>query len=262
MTDELFPDTNKIHPKKIPRTVFQMPNSIEYTFGKDSNFKNQKGVQGKDPMTLHLTQEKDWSSVSVEYQYNSMGLRCPEVSGKSNRLLLAGGSLCLGAGLNIEDTFAFKLAEKLDADYINISSADSLTELMDPIKTVGVEFNPSVVVICDTRFIQYTGWSLKDFFSNPEISKEEKLKFQKEFKASDEKFLELYEYFLTSLFPNAKLLFLSTPRKSFLDLAIDFRQIKHLKITKDLLVDLSRDCVHPGATSHSNIANLLYTSIM
>ena len=88
---------------KKPKQVFKTPNTVDKFYEKDKGGVFINNVEGTDIFTNHVTQTIDWNSVNFDYSWNSLGLRGPEPDySKSNRILFAGGSLCLGTGIPVE----------------------------------------------------------------------------------------------------------------------------------------------------------------
>ena len=74
---------------------------------------------------------------------------------------------------------------------------------------------------------------------------------QQAFDNTNRSVLTVYNGFIQNLFPKAKVLFLIAPRKNFnFDAGFD----NQLTISKDYMVDLSRDNAHPGPNSIITIA--------
>jgi hypothetical protein len=244
---------------RIVKELFKEPDSLQLTYGKDTGVSEFNG-KGKDPLTKHLIQTVDYSNIPIEYRFNSLGLRCPENTGKKTKMIFAGGSFCFGTGVNVEDTYAYLLAKKLDADYINLSDVDSLTELVEPLSKFK-DYNPDYLVISDTRFISEIGW-LRMYILDR--TKEDNLKADPEtkkflmecFENHDNDVIKMFESYCRNLFPNAKLLFVYCQRKHFTR-DIQFDHFTGLKITSEDVLDLARDNVHPGPKTHDMIARFL-----
>lgn len=245
---------------RISKTLFKEPYKHEYTYGKDNGQIEFKG-NGKDPLTAHLKQDVDYSNLLIEYKYNSIGLRCPELSNKSKKIIFAGGSFCFGTGVNLEDTYAYILSKKLNADYINLSDVDSLTELIDPLNKFK-DFDPDYVVISDTRFISEIGWLrmyLLDRIKEDNLKADsETKKFLMEcFERNDDDVIKMFEAFCKITFPRAKLIFLYCQRKHFTK-DIKFEHFMGLKITSNDVIDMARDNLHPGPKTHHMIGEFLF----
>jgi hypothetical protein len=245
---------------RITKTLFKQPNSVEFTYGKDNGVSVYRG-NGRDPLTAHLIQDVDYSDILIKYEYNSLGLRCPEINGKNKKILFCGGSFCFGTGINLEDTYAYILAKKINADYLNLSDVDSLTELLDPLNKFK-DFDPDYIIVSDTRFISEIGW-LRMYLIDR--IKEENLKADSEtkkflmdcFHKNDDDTIKMFEAYCKVLFPRSKLIFLYCQRKHFTK-DIKFNHFMGLKITSQDVIDIARDNLHPGPKTHHMIAEFLF----
>lgn len=245
---------------KNPKSLFKKPISVDLYYGKDQPGSFMLNRSGFDIFTLHVTQTTNWDKKSVEYHWNSLGLRGPEPDYNSNnRILFAGGSLCLGTGISVEDSFSYVLANKLNASYINLSDVDTLSDLIEPLKKF-VDFNPTLVVINDTRFIQLYGWVLIDMLKVKDIENTDLYKTV--FPECDRNFLLLFESYLKTLFPNATLVLSYCVRRAFKIDMPNFNHFKVVRFEKTDVVDVARDNNHPGIESHKNFAEKIYNSIM
>lgn len=82
----------------------------------DQNFKNEN--------SRNILTAAGWSKNSIRYQTNSHGFRMVQdmnriIPNQGNMYL--GCSITFGIGLNIEDTWAWKLNQKIGGDFINLS---------------------------------------------------------------------------------------------------------------------------------------------
>lgn len=207
-----------------------------------------------------MIQTTDWSKIDIDYSWNSLGLRGPEPNySASTKILFAGGSFCLGTGVPVENSFPYVLSKMLDASYINLSDVDCLSDLLNPLKDFK-NFNPDIVIINDTRFIQIYGWALMDIYKIKNI--ESKNLYRNIFLECDKNFLITFECYVKNLFPKSKIIFSYSERKAFKKIPIDFEFLKIIKMEKSDVVDLGRDNAHPGIQSHKNFAEKLYNSII
>lgn len=237
--------------RKEPR----VPGLTVQWYGKDQQEKDTT----PEPVTLHLTQTRDWSDVDIDYTWNSMGYRGPEPNKHAERkILLAGGSMLLGVGLPLELTLAERLARHYDADYLNISDYDSLTELTEPLQKLGVDYNPDYVIIGDTRFVVENNWLMAyiklERKRGMEISKDALHFFQESFNRTNKDILSIFSKFVQSTFPKAKIVFLIFPRKNF---KFETGLLNQISVTKDMIIDLSRDNIHPGPDTINLIADAI-----
>lgn len=92
------------------------------------------GADSKNHFEEHLkTQPSDWEyrSKQVLYNRNSLGHRCKELNTLSDDFILfIGCSLTEGVGVALEDSFTYKLAQKLNMDYYNLGLAGSGADLL------------------------------------------------------------------------------------------------------------------------------------
>jgi hypothetical protein len=230
-----------------------VPGETLLWYGKDQQEKDKT----PEVMTLHLEQSRDWTDVDISYAWNSLGYRGPEPDYTANKkILLAGGSMLMGVGLPIEETLPVVLAKHFNADYLNLSDYDSLTEITEPLEQLGVDYDPDYVIIGDTRFVVENNWLMafikqKLKLHGVDIRKEDLQFFQQAFDNTNRSVLKVYNGFIRNLFPKAKVLFLIAPRKNF---NFDTGFENQLTISKDYMVDLSRDNAHPGPNSIKAIA--------
>ena len=241
--------------KNFPATKkdARVPGETLLCYGKDQQEKDKT----PEVMTLHLEQSRDWTDVDISYAWNSLGYRGPEPDYTANKkILLAGGSMLMGVGLPIEETLPVVLAKHFNADYLNLSDYDSLTEITAPLEQLGVDYDPDYVIIGDTRFVVENNWLMafikqKLKLHGVDIRREDLQFFQQAFDNTNRSVLTVYNGFIQNLFPKAKVLFLIAPRKNFnFDAGFD----NQLTISKDYMVDLSRDNAHPGPNSIITIA--------
>jgi len=241
--------------KNFPATKKEtrVPGESLLWYGKDQ----QEPSNIPEVMTMHLQQDQSWEDVDISYSWNSLGYRGPEPDYSANkRILLAGGSMVMGTGLPLELTLAEQLARHYDADYLNISDYDSLTELTEPLQKLGVDYNPDYVIIGDTRFVVENNW-LMAFIKTRlkshklELNKEDLQFFQKTFDETNKSVLCIFSAFVENLFPQAKIVFLVAPRKNF---KFETRLKNQITLQKEMMVDLSRDSIHPGPETIKIIA--------
>ena len=246
---------------KPVKKIFKEPNTEDLWCGKDTleNSVPQIGKPAKDLFTAHMLQYEQ-EPKDVRYKWNSLGLRGPEPNYNADKkMLVAGGSLSLGTGVHVEESFPHVLADMLEADYINISDADAITDLIDPLKQFK-DYNPDYVLLSDTRFVQSYSWALVDIYRQKQT--ENMPAYRSIFLESDIHALKLFDYYLKGLFPNAKLILAYTERRAWKSIVPEFSNIIPVPLSKTLIADLSRDNCHPGPKTHYNFAKEIYTSIM
>jgi hypothetical protein len=245
---------------KENKVLFKTPNTVDKFYGKDQKDVFKLNESGNDVFTSHVIQETNWDKISFNYRWNSLGLRGPEPDySASTKILFAGGSFCLGTGVPVENSFSYVLSKTLCASYINLSDVDCLSDLLNPLKKFK-DFNPDIVIINDTRFIQIYGWALMKIYNTKNI--ESKNIYKNIFLECDKNFLVTFEYYIKSLFPKSKLIFSFSERKSFKKIPTNFEFLKVVKMERSDVVDLGRDNAHPGIQSHKNLAEKLYNSII
>lgn len=248
--------------KNFPATVKEdrIPGETVLYYGKDQKDKSTI----PESMSLHLEQDTDWDTVDIQYTWNSLGYRGPEPDKTAKKkILFAGGSLLIGCGLPLEGIIPEIIANHYNADYLNISDYDSLTELVDPLQTVGVDYDPDILVIGDTRFIAENNWLMAYIKTNLkrgklDIGKQELQFFNETFNKTNNDILKIFEGYVNQLFPKANVVFLIAPRKNF-KFENDIKN--KVTITRDMMIDLSRDNIHPGFKTHQVIAQKLIEKI-
>jgi hypothetical protein len=146
----------------------------------------------------------------------------------------------------------------LESSYVNLSDVDTLSDLIEPLQKYK-DFNPDVVVINDTRFIQQYGWALIDVYKVRNV--ESKGFYKNVFVECDQNFLLMFESYLKDLFPNAELVLAYCVRRAFKIEMPKFRYFKTVQLTKNEVVDIARDNAHPGILSHRNFAEKIYATL-
>lgn len=244
---------------KQRKSLYKEPNTTSSVYGKDDGKSFVLDMKGSDIFTSHVVQRTNWDDMYVEYKWNSHGLRGPEPDyNASKKILFAGGSLSLGTGIPVEYSFPSVLANMLDSSYINLSDVDTLSDLIEPLQKYK-DFNPDVVVINDTRFIQQYGWALIDVYKVRNV--ESKGFYKNVFAECDQNFLLMFESYLKDLFPNADLVLAYCVRRAFKIEMPKFRHFKTVELTKKEVIDIARDNAHPGILSHRNFAEKIYSTI-
>ena len=240
--------------KRDSKTLFKEPNSTFDWYGQDQPGKYKLGGVGTDPLTKHLSQTNTFGDII--YKMNSLGLRGPEPDyNNDNRILCAGGSFVFGTGVNNEDTFIDRLSSTLNASYINLSDADSITELLEPINEYAEKFKPTCIILGDTRFLDEYGWTWRHLYTTfkdtfKEGHKEYTKLMRKKLVDRNRKVMELILFYLKNNF-DVPIFFITANRKDF----------KFYNILKDMgthiirvkALDLARDNRHPGVKSHNYI---------
>ena len=109
------------------------------------------------------TQPEDWyyRNKKIEYTYNSLGHRCKDIKdlNLSNYILFAGCSHTEGIGLELQHTYPYRLAERLNCDYYNLALGGTGIDIMTHNLTMWskkIANRPKAVVILwpdSTRFM-------------------------------------------------------------------------------------------------------------
>lgn len=244
---------------KKSKQIFKTPNTVSDYYEKDSEGAWIKGDIGSDIFTKHVSQDTDWDKINFNYKWNSLGLRGPEPDySAETKILFAGGSLCLGTGVPLENSFPYIVSKELNASYINLSDADTISDFIEPLRKF-TDFNPSFVIINDTRFIQMYGWALIDIYKTRNIENNDM--YKKIFLECDKNFLLMFEAYLKDLFPNAQLILAHCVRRAFKMEMPDFRHFKIVRLEKEEVTDLARDNAHPGINSHKIFADKIVKTL-
>lgn len=245
--------------EKTPKTLFKIPNTEQEFYGKDCESSCKLNEKGEDIFTSHLIQTTDYKKILFNYRWNNLGLRGPDPDYSANKkIMFLGGSFCIGSGVPVECSFPDILAKQLNANYLNLSDTDCLADFIDPI-TNFIEYNPDIVIVNDTRFIQVHGWVLREVYKRRGLEYTES--YKKIFKKSDDQFLLMFESYLKNLFPKSKLILAHCVRRSFSNLP-KFNHFDVVPFKRDDVIDLARDNCHPGIKSHKLFAEKIYNSII
>lgn len=261
MTDIITPLKDSKQRPKYHKVIFHEPNTVDLWNGKDNeeNSKPWVGGRGRDIFTSHLTQTGEQFE-KISYAWNSLGLRGPEPNYSANKkIIFGGGSLSLGCGVKLEDSFPFIVAKKFNASYLNFSPADCFTDLID-ILIEYKSFSPDYIVLSDTRFIQSYGWGLREIYKIRRL--EEEKGYRKYFTRADIDCLKMFDYFLKGLFPNTKLILAYCERRAWKSIVPELNNIQKIAFeAKETVVDLARDGFHPGVKSHAIMADKIIKGI-
>jgi len=262
MSDIITPLENSKQRLKFQKDMFNKPNTVDLWYDKDNKENSKPWIDGpgRDLFTNHITQAGGPTRDDIRYNWNSLGLRGPEPDyNAKTKIIFGGGSLCLGTGINVEETFSNIVANEMGASYINFSPADCLTDLIN-ILIKYKEFNPDYVILNDTRFIQSYGWGLREMYKIRKL--EEEPGYKKYFTQSDIECFHLFDYFLKGVFPNAKLILAYCERRAWKSIVPELDNIKKIPfVAKETVVDLARDGFHPGVLSHKIMADKIIKGI-
>lgn len=227
------------------------------TEGHNDDQPGQDFTKGRHPKTRGIVSDYDWNAHPFKYHWNSLGLRGPEPNPNADRKILAiGNSLTLGSGVPLEDSYIYKTAKQLNADYINLSDNFVLTDIIKPAKEIIKWYQPNIIYLNETRFIDassFVAWhmvkegnkldndDLKDLIIDGMCNT-----------------INMFEDTLRYYAPNAKVIWDITTsdkplRKSFLGDVFDSKRVissltfpVHTFLNTDILLDLGRDGKHPG----------------
>jgi hypothetical protein len=248
--------------KKPKSSIFKEPNTVSDYYGKDIPGAFKLNELGTDRFTLHVQQTTDWDKIDVKYHWNSLGLRGPEPDYASDtRILFAGGSLCIGVGLPLEHTFPYVVSQLMNASYINLSDVDCLTDLI-PLMKQFKSFNPTHVIVSDTRFIQPYGFAINALSRN-HLTKiyEKNNEYSELFLSCDSSALTMFDLSLKTLFPNARLILAKGQRRLFNHAIPEFDYLEVVSMEKTDAVDLARDNAHPGIITTRTFAERIVNHI-
>lgn len=240
----------------------RVPNTVVEYYGKDQPGLFEYGKSGNDTFSSHLTQDYDWNQHTISYAWNSMGLRCPEPNFDADtKLLVAGGSVCIGTGMPVEMTFPHLLAQRMGADYVNLSDYDSFSDVLIELAEFGKTYKPTHILLMDPRFIGMSGWALNYFLmpkKSPDLERKDRHFYQNVLQWDNKLFLQMMDTYLTDMFPDTKIIhYYALGRKQFQTAPV-YKYIKPVLMEKHHVMDLARDGSHPGMRSHQFIAELLY----
>jgi hypothetical protein len=251
--------------------LFKEPFTVFNTYGKD-NGSIRYNQSGKDPICAHLNQDVNYEGFNIEYRFNEFGLRGPSLQNKDKKIIFAGGSFCFGTGVNVEKTFPYIISQKLNADYLNISDVDSISELITILKDIKEKFKPDYFILSDTRFISEIGWLrlyILDRFpkenekklgweaiaDNTILSNNDIRRFaQHLFEKTDDDTLLMFESFCKELF-DIPMIFVYFNRKNFANKSFNFKYFQQIKMEAKDVIDMSRDNNHPGPLTHQIVAD-------
>lgn len=253
----------------IALELFKTPNTTELTEGRDDATVHPIGSSSRngESLTTSLIQTYDWSNKTVEYDYNSYGLRGddPDFDAK-RKILFLGSSFGVGTGISERDNHTYKLARRLDADYVNLSPANTLAELIEPTMWFIENYKPNLIVMSESRGIHEGEFFAKTMYKI--LAREEgndkgiHYGFKRSYKIARQQYV--YMFFKLLQTTGIPIVFLFGNRnkgpwvglKPYVYPGIDF-----CYMDKAIFTDLARDNHHPGPETMTNVANLLYDFI-
>lgn len=80
----------------------------------------------KDPAATSKLKDLGWTKNSILYRFNNHGFRTPddwEISDPGEGNMFLGCSVTIGIGLNIEDTWGYRISSMLGGNFYNLSQA-------------------------------------------------------------------------------------------------------------------------------------------
>lgn len=218
---------------------------------------------GQHPRSLGITSDYDWNQHPYKYYWNSLGLRGPEPNPEANKKIVAiGNSLTLGSGVPVEQSFIYKIAQHFKADYINISDNYVMTDALDPMKEILSWYKPNFIYLNEFRFIDagmFLVWNFNKKY-NLELGKSELTDVLED---SIIKTISMFEDTIRLYAPQADVIWDiqivnqggrplwlgdAFTSKKVLD-SLTFPCVTHTNT--DILLDLGRDCKHPGIKGHN-----------
>jgi len=246
------------------------PNTV--TDGHNDDQPSNTHTVGKHPYSMGIQSDYDWSKHPYKYHWNSLGLRGPEPNPKAQRkILFIGNSWTLGSGVPVEESFVYKTARKLDANYINLSDNFVLTDILEPAKEIIKWYNPDIIYLNETRFIDsasFVAWYMIKEGNIDNVEDLESLIVDGMCKT-----INMFEDTIRHHAPDTTVIWdiitsKKVPRKTFLgDNFHHSEVIKHLTFpvytysNKDIVLDLGRDGKHPGLKGHHWMTNRLVNII-
>ena len=212
--------------------LFQEPNSVGYTNGKD----------------------KVRCDPEIIYEYNSLGLRGPEPNfSASKKILFLGGSFSLGTGVNLKDSFPYIVSKELGVDYINLSPANNLIDLYKPASNLIDDYKPDLIIITETRGFQESEWWLGDIHRlllkhDPQLAEAYKLSTRAARK-------DIFHLFFSKIACKNLVVFKSTHHYWNFTNRNTFGDIPILTWDSNDFSDYARDNFHPGPLTNQIISD-------
>ena len=267
-------------------TLVNTPNSQQLVAGKDKGIIHPVGSDaigaGVNKMKAGLRQTVDYSDVDISYDYNILGLRGPhpEQVSTDKKILFIGGSLVFGTGIRYEDSFAQKLSESLGANHINLSPANDLIDLFEPMESIIENWKPEMIIVSDTRGITMGDWFSKAIMKKLKYDdqtmmshdlriadKEMRYGFKKSTTLARRQIM--YMFFNTLDLYGIPIILINSQQRLWKSNSLGavladmerFKNTKIINIPDDLVIDLARDNHHYGPKSHTNITNLILSAI-
>lgn len=101
-------------------------NTTELWSDGDSEYKYRNNM--KSESSRKLLQDNGWTDKNVKYQYNNYGFRSPDdfdIVNPAPGIMYLGCSVTFGVGMNVEDTWAYKVHQKIapGSTYYNLAHA-------------------------------------------------------------------------------------------------------------------------------------------
>jgi hypothetical protein len=139
---------------------------IEYKMGMDKKLYSEQNFYGKYPFARIVPEKRGITHDCI----NSMGFRSDEFISKHNKkhILFMGCSFTWGSGLNLNQTWSYKLYKKISIDtecsgYFNLSSGGTSFnfQLLNLFKYISLYGNPDMLFINVTSLLRFYGYDFK-----------------------------------------------------------------------------------------------------
>jgi len=222
-------------------------------------------VTGGEQVTSHIKQTNKYKKDSIEYKFNSRGMRGPEYeyTCTHTKILHIGASFAFGFGVNENETYPHYLSRLTHGCYWNVSPVNTILEVVDILEDLINKLNPSAVIITTPRFVQDFDFLSKTFRHT--INHKELSHMFLETKMQTKNIIQNWwvRYLnLLSITYDIPIIFTNHGYKYWKDFELPKANLDNL-IFKDIpyadhFVDLCRDCRHPGPKSHKKFAEYLF----
>lgn len=199
---------------------------------------------------------------SINYYYNKHGHRCKNISeiDLSNYILVAGGSITEGVGLELEKTYGYLVAEHFECDYYNLALGGCGIDIMIYnvlYWLITIEKKPKIIILHwpdqsrftaiskENHITSHGSWSNNKDVTNFIVGGEDVGYFTLRSKLN---------FNLISQFANANNIKLVNLREENSTTNPEFITIKTL--------DYARDRVHPGIESHKQLSSNIISNLL
>ena len=222
-------------------------------------------VTGGEQPTSHIKQTNKYKKDGIEYKFNSRGMRGPEYeyTCTHTKILHIGASFTFGFGVNENETYPHYLSRLTHGCYWNVSPANTIFQIVDILEDLLDKLKPSTLIISTPRFVQdfdYLHKTFREKIEDKELS-HMFLDTKMESKKTIQNWWINYLNLLSKLH-NFKVVFINHGYKYWKDFVfpkIESEDFKFLHLSeKEIYIDLSRDCRHPGPKSHKQVAEKIF----